>query len=220
MESTLLRFNGVTWAVSTLGEQALLLKPQLKEPLSAIHSAFQQLSSAPVLGIIDLVPAYESLAVFYDETLLTETDLLKELSALPVLRESDKAHSIHNIEVDYSIEADWERVLSICKLMKEEVIALHTKKFYTVAMFGFVPGFLFLDGLDKRLHIPRLSSPRTRVSAGSVAIGGDQTGIYSIESPGGWNIIGKIYTPFFDVNKEPPSAIKPGDKLRFIAKKE
>jgi KipI family sensor histidine kinase inhibitor len=82
-------------------------------------------------------------------------------------------------------------------------------------MMGFLPGFIFLEGLDDRISVARKETPRVKVPAGSVGIGGNQTGIYSLESPGGWQIIGKTAESFFDVTKKPPTKLKPGDKTRF-----
>ena len=98
----------------------------------------------------------------------------------------------------------------------DEVIARHTAATYRVAMLGFAPGFPYLFGLDPSLHMPRRANPRTRVPAGSVAIGGAQTGIYPSELPGGWQIIGRSPAVLFDVKRDPPSLLMPGDTVRFV----
>ena len=89
-------------------------------------------------------------------------------------------------------------------------------------MMGFLPGFVFLDGLDESLTVPRMESPRTKIPEGSIGIGGNQTGFYSLESPGGWNIIGRTSKSFFDQKKNPPTELQAGDKIRFfrISKEE
>jgi KipI family sensor histidine kinase inhibitor len=101
-------------------------------------------------------------------------------------------------------------------LTAEEVVAIHSSTEYVVHMIGFMPGFPYLGGLDERLVTPRRTTPRTRVPAGSVAIGGKQTGIYPSTSPGGWNIIGRTSVRMFDVDKNPPSLLQPGDRVRFV----
>ena len=107
-------------------------------------------------------------------------------------------------------------------LSKSEIIELHSRSNYTVFFVGFLPGFLYLGGLDERLHFPRKKTPRLKVLKGAVAVGGKQTGIYPNESPGGWNIIGNSPINFFDVNKEVPCFAQSGDKISFyrVSKEE
>ena len=100
-------------------------------------------------------------------------------------------------------------------LTKEQIITLHSASVYTVYFIGFLPGFLYLGGLNEKLHIPRKSTPRLQIKKGSVAIGGNQTGVYPNESPGGWNIIGNTPISFFDVSKDKPCFAKAGDGIVF-----
>ena len=97
------------------------------------------------------------------------------------------------------------------------MIARHSAPTYTVATIGFAPGFPYLSGLDPALALPRLATPRLRVPAGSVAIGGAQTGVYPRESPGGWRLIGRTPLRLFDPLRMPPSTLAPGDRVRFVA---
>lgn len=99
----------------------------------------------------------------------------------------------------------------------EEVIRLHTTPTYRIHFFGFLPGFMYLNGLDPALHFPRKSIPDQKVATGSVAIGGTQTGIYPNESPGGWHVIGKTPTILFNRNEDPPVFVKPGEQIKFVA---
>ncbi|MDG2941813.1 5-oxoprolinase subunit PxpB [Exercitatus varius] len=101
----------------------------------------------------------------------------------------------------------------------ENIVALHTQPVYTVFMIGFQAGFPYLGGLPESLHTPRRAEPRTLVPAGSVGIGGSQTGIYPFASPGGWRLIGHTSVPLFDKNQLPPTLLKTGDRVRFIAEK-
>ena len=98
----------------------------------------------------------------------------------------------------------------------EEIIDLHTSKEYIVYTMGFSPGFPYLGGLDSKLDVPRLKKPRIKVEKGSVGITGNQTGIYPIESPGGWNIIGRTPLELFNSTSDFPSLLKPGDKVKFF----
>lgn len=97
-----------------------------------------------------------------------------------------------------------------------EFAKLHAEPIYDVYFIGFQPGFAYLGGLNELLHTPRLSTPRLKIPAGSVGIGGAQTGIYPYQSPGGWNIIGNTKAKLFDVNSENPSLLKAGDRLKFV----
>jgi len=99
---------------------------------------------------------------------------------------------------------------------EREVIYIHSSRDYRIYMLGFLPGFPYLGGLDKRIHTPRLTAPRTKIPAGSVGIGGEQTGIYPMESPGGWQLIGRTPLKLFDVNGAEPPLYEAGDTIRFI----
>jgi KipI family sensor histidine kinase inhibitor len=103
-------------------------------------------------------------------------------------------------------------------LSPEEVVARHVGGDYVVAFLGFQPGFGYLVGGDEALHVPRRDDPRTRVPAGSVAIAGPYSGVYPRESPGGWRLLGSTATPMFDADREPPTLLSPGDRVRFVAR--
>jgi KipI family sensor histidine kinase inhibitor len=111
---------------------------------------------------------------------------------------------------------DLETVAASKGLTQAEVIRLHSQREYTVYMMGFMPGFAYLGRVDERLITPRLESPRTLVRAGSVAIAGEQTGIYPLDSPGGWNLIGWTPLKLFDPASETPFLLRPGDIVRFV----
>lgn len=211
----MLHIDGVNWKVSEFGSQAVLLEPIIEEGnLEYIHKLFHILEFEDNPLIIDLVPAYTSIAIFYSSS---KKEVLEYLEHLDFSTLDAKQPSIIHVNVNYAKGLDWDRVIKITGLSKSEVIERHTKPTYTVAMIGFIPGFLFLEGLESILKVPRLDSPRTNIPAGSVGIGAHQTGIYSLESPGGWNIIGQSNHPFFDVNQTPPITISLGDKLKFNA---
>jgi KipI family sensor histidine kinase inhibitor len=112
---------------------------------------------------------------------------------------------------------DLEEVARQLRLQVSEVIRIHSEKIYTVYMMGFTPGFPYLGKLDDALVMPRLETPRTRVPAGTVAIAGSQTGIYSVTSPGGWRLIGWTSINLFDPHSDSPFLFSPGDEVKFIA---
>ena len=111
---------------------------------------------------------------------------------------------------------DLANVAQLAGLSEDEVIAIHTERDYLIDMLGFLPGFAYLGGLDERLHTPRLTVPRTRIEPGSVGIGGAQTGIYPLASPGGWQIIGRTPLKPYDPDREEPILYAAGEYLRFV----
>lgn len=117
---------------------------------------------------------------------------------------------------DEEFGLDIERVMIHTSLTAEEIIQRHTKPLYTVYMMGFLPGFPYLGQLDETLATPRLATPRRSVAKGSVGIGGNQTGIYPLESPGGWNMIGKTPIELFSIDRSEPFFLQAGDRLQFV----
>ncbi|MBD3615116.1 MAG: 5-oxoprolinase subunit PxpB [Gracilimonas sp.] len=217
MMSKSLHLNGQTWNVSFLGEQALLLKPEQEEiPLSLIHQTYRRLEQSMISGVIDLIPTYESIGLIYNRLL---EDLNVEIEKLQN-QISDKSeekisHRKYEIPVCYGLGLDWKEVEKHTGLTQELIIKKHTQTEYTVAMMGFMPGFVYLSGMDKTLECPRKENPRTKIPEGAVGIAGGQTGVYSLESPGGWQIIGRTPHSFFNIKEEPPTYLKLGDKLVF-----
>ena len=130
-----------------------------------------------------------------------------------------KPHASRPVEIpvcyDPEFALDLDRVAEHTKLSEAEIVDLHSSREYRVACIGFVPGFTFLAGLPKNLATPRRDVPRKEIPAGSVGIGGPQTGIYPLRSPGGWNLIGRTPLRFFEPTKNPPTLLCPGDRVRF-----
>jgi inhibitor of KinA len=118
---------------------------------------------------------------------------------------------------DREFAPDLDDVAKHAEISAQEVVALHSKSKYRVACIGFVPGFTFLAGLPRNLGTPRRDVPRKEIPPGSVGIGGAQTGIYPLRSPGGWNLIGRTPLKLFDPSKNPPTLLHPGDRVRFRA---
>ena len=175
-----------------------------------ILNTYAYLQGCELPGIRDFVPSYSALAVHYDPLVIDLKKLRRIVNEAFKKAESSKSSypsKTYTIPVIYN-GPDLHRLENVHGVNKEELIKIHTKPSYTVAMIGFQPHFPYLIGLDKRLITPRLETPRNRVPAGSVAIGGAQTGIYPSESPGGWNLIGITDPECLEV-------LKPADKIRF-----
>jgi KipI family sensor histidine kinase inhibitor len=171
----------------------------------------------------DAVPAYASLAVFFDCGAIGDADphafVADQVRA--VLRNQEGATAsaarIVDIPVCYAPEMapDLLQAATELGIATDELIQRHSSASYTVAMIGFAPGFPYLLGLPDSLALPRLATPRTCVPAGSVAIGGKQTGIYPRESPGGWRLLGRTPLVLFDAARAVPALLAPGDQVRF-----
>jgi inhibitor of KinA len=173
----------------------------------------------PVPGIKDLIPSYRSLLIQYDPLQLTLGDLKAFLRLQwPCLGQVISPQGkIVTIPVRYggSSGPDLPEVAEYHGMTSADVIALHSAVTYRVYMIGFSPGFPFLGGLDPRLYTPRKKSPRERVPAGSVGIADQQTGIYSLDSPGGWRLIGRTPVKLFDLSREEPLLLGAGDRVLF-----
>ena len=202
-----------------LGERALLIKPEENNvELSLIHLGTEVLEKAGLHQVTDIIPAYNSIALIYDRLTEDPDKEVQEIqSKLKKISTSEISPQIHKVPVCYELGLDWECVEKCTGLKRKEVIKKHMNSNYSVAMMGFIPGFLYLSGLDEKISCPRKAEPRTKIPAGSVGIAGNQTGVYSLESPGGWQIIGRTPNSFFDPKMNPPSEVKPGDKIEFYS---
>ena len=184
-----------------------------------------ELERNPPSGLTEFVPAFTSVLLEFDPEVVPNPasvapDLAVRLDAC-ASKELPPA-PVKEIPVVYD-GPDTERVAQMNRLAIDEVCERHSAPIYKVYMLGFSPGFPYLGDLDPRLHTPRLTSPRTRIPAGSVGIGGEHTGIYTVESPGGWNIIGHTEVKIFDLKRakahhqdEAMFYVRPGDRVRFV----
>jgi inhibitor of KinA len=185
-----------------------------------VHRLHGQLKARQVAGLRGMNPTYRALFIEYDPRLISFERLLllvEEAIEAPVPPEEESETG--EIPVCYGGEygPDLEEVAACHNLTSQEVIALHSAPLYHVYMIGFTPGFPYLGGLDPRLATPRKKTPRERVLAGSVGIADRQSGIYPIESPGGWQIIGRTPLRLFDLNRSPVFLVRAGQTVRFRA---
>ena len=184
-----------------------------------VHAAARRLQEQ--LPEVECVPAYASLLLRFDEAASRSMDAWRNViteALIDAPADADITREL-TLPVWYGGEAgiDLVDVAAHAQLTPDEVVRRHTAATYRVAMLGFAPGFPYLLGLDSVLAMPRRSSPRTHVPAGSVAIGGLQTGIYPQALPGGWQLIGRTPVRLFDLSASSPSLLQPGDQVRFRA---
>lgn len=171
-------------------------------------------------GVTETVPAYRSVMVIYDPLVLGYEALVSRLKSIEktASRTAVSAPMITEIPTLYGGEYGYDIrfVADYNDLTVEEVIEIHSGTDYLIYMLGFTPGFPYLGGMSEKLETPRLEVPRQSVMAGSVGIAGKQTGIYSIDSPGGWRIIGRTPVRLFNPTEEEPILLRPGDYLKFV----
>jgi len=186
------------------------------ERVMSLFCALQRLNDP---RIRNLHPAYASILIDFDPLRLSheEAASLIEHLAGQGLSQYDQASNVVPIPVCYDTEfaPDLQEVANHAKIPNHEVIRLHSSATYRVHFLGFTPGFAYLGGLPDTLHVPRLATPRKHVPAGSVAIAGSQAGIYPVDSPGGWRLIGRTPVRIFDPDATQPTRLKPGDLVEF-----
>jgi inhibitor of KinA len=220
-----------------LGDSALVVRVRHRfedapeETMDTVLRALQELRTAAIPGVVELAPAYTSVAVFFNPIAVaraTETsdkvfDWLATRIGAALAGAVDSGGAAQSrsqtieIPVCYNPEfaPDIDDVAHRANISPSEVIRLHSAAEYRVACIGFVPGFPFLTGLPKKLATPRRDVPRKEIPPGSVGIGGAQTGIYPLRSPGGWNLIGRTPLRLFDPEKHPPVLLRAGERVRF-----
>jgi KipI family sensor histidine kinase inhibitor len=210
-------------SIVPLGEGALLVKMGAGMDLSLnqqVHALASALRTNLRKEVLDLVPGYNTLLITFDPECARE-DVLREwiLEAMRLLPENPmEAGKRVEVPTVYGGEygPDLDFVSNHCRMNSDEVIRLHCKVEYPVYFIGFLPGFPYLGGLDSKIGAPRLETPRQQIPAGSVGIAGMQTGIYPLESPGGWRLIGRTPLKLFDPSQNPPVLLQPGDRVRFM----
>jgi inhibitor of KinA len=226
--------------IVSLGDSALIvrLREQFndapEETLDEVLRAFQTLRKAAIPGVIELAPAYTGVAVFFDPITIAKSSgtpdkvfnwLTERVRGVvaggvdPGRRVRRRTSDVRIVEIpvcyDSEFAPDLDDVARHAQISAKRVVDLHSAAEYRVACIGFVPGFPFLAGLPEKLAMPRRDTPRKEIPPGSVGIGGAQTGIYPLRSPGGWNLIGCTPLKLFDPTKNPPTLLCPGDRVRF-----
>lgn len=185
-----------------------------------VQTLFSSLAKKNINGITELIPAFCSLTVCYDPERISYKKLCRIILGESGLQSNStlEKKKIHHIPVLYggNFGPDLSDVARLSGLSEHEVVKRHTAPDYMIYMLGFLPGFPYLGGLDKSIETPRLESPRTSIPRGSVGIGGSQTGIYPIESPGGWRLIGRTPILPYDPSRTPPVLYEAGDFIRFV----
>jgi len=209
-------------SIGPVGDSAVLISlgeginPQVNR---RVHALANLIYSHPVAGLGECVPSYAGLLVMYDPLRLDFPAVSRFAHELveQIPEEGAWRPRVVEIPVIYSGEygPDLAFVAEHAGLSPQEVIRRHVSGTYPVYMMGFTPGFPYLGGLDPSLAAPRLETPRKAVPAGSVGIAGEQTGVYPLESPGGWRIIGRTPLRLFDLGAEPPCLLAPGDEVHF-----
>ncbi|PEI03354.1 hypothetical protein CRM79_08975 [Pantoea agglomerans] len=207
-----------------LGERAVVLElepPVSLESQQRIWGLNQRLQSDA--GVLEVIPGMNNITLILRDPQQSALDAIERLQRWWEESEAQLPESrLVEIPVIYGGESgpDLVVVAEHAALTPGQVVELHSSSDYVVFFVGFQPGFPYLGGLDPRLHIPRRAEPRVAVPAGSVGIGGSQTGVYPLASPGGWQLIGQTRTALFDPLQQPPTLLRPGDRVRFVPQQE
>lgn len=186
-----------------------------------VHALSAYLKKREVKGIRETLPAFRSLMVFYDPS---ETDFFKLSKIIRHYKPSDERHckKIKRkliVPCCYGGEygPDLNNMSALTGVGQKEIIRIHGETDYKIYMLGFLPGFVYLGGLNEKIAVPRLDTPRIKIPARSVGIGGNQTGVYPISSPGGWQLIGRTPLDFYDPDSASPILCKAGEYIRFVS---
>ncbi len=220
-----MRFSrwGTSYKIKPIGDSAIgiFFDEKIDERVNdMVIEVSRRVEKRKTEGIIEVVPTYRTVCVYYNPLQIEYERLvetLREIVSETKVGER-KERRVVKIPVAYGGDfgPDLKFVAEYNGLTEDDVIEIHSKPTYRVYMLGFTPGFAYMGGLDERIAAPRLETPRKRVPAGSVGIAGKQTGIYPIESPGGWRLIGRTPLKLFDPKKDPPTLLLPGDLVKFV----
>jgi inhibitor of KinA len=224
-------FNAIPFHCYSLSEGAITVEFGVKisdHLLAAVTNFNDLLLQSPFPGFISTIPAYATLTLFYDPMItvyssLTGIDCFEKVSGYITrlminLKNADaKAGNMITIPVCYggAYGPDLAAIASERKISVDNIVHLHSNCVYKVFMIGFLPGFAYLGGMAPQLAMPRKTTPRKVVPAGAVGIAGQQTGVYPLESPGGWQLIGQTPVNLFNIKNSPPALLKAGDRVIF-----
>lgn len=182
-----------------------------------VHAMAGWIMEAAIPGVREVLPTFRSLMVYYDPGRISYRHLVRRLSRFSGQQHLTGRTDREILEVPCCYDGpDLDDMEQLTGLSREEIIAIHSGVDYKIYMMGFLPGFVYLGGLDPRICAPRLQTPRTRIEPGSVGIGGNQTGVYPVASPGGWRILGCTPLKFYDPDREKPILCRAGQYLRFV----
>ena len=209
--------------ILTAGDSSVLIQfgntidPEINYRISA---TVQMMREQHIVGVTDIIPAFCSLLINYDPRVITFAEIKERMEGIlkMEIKAGAKRKKVYEIPVCYggAYGPDIQNIADHAGLSVEEVIDIHTSRDYLIYMLGFLPGFTYLGGLDERIHTPRLANPRIKIAAGSVGIGGSQTGIYPMDSPGGWQMMGLTPVKTYDPEREVPILVEAGDYIRFV----
>lgn len=209
--------------IMTAGDSSILIQfgnaidPDINAKIAA---TVQLMKEQHIEGVVDIIPAFCSLLINYDPRVISYDEMKTRMEKILSVEIAAGARKkkVYEIPVCYGGEfgPDLSTIAEHAGLSEQEVINIHSSTDYLIYMLGFLPGFTYLGGLDERIHTPRLANPRIRIPAGSVGIGGSQTGIYPMDSPGGWQLMGMTPVKTYDPDREVPILVEAGDYIRFV----
>lgn len=209
-------------SVTVYGEEAVLVR--FGDGIDVrLHRRIQkfctELGQHCIQGVVECVPAYDCVSVVFNPDVLSAQELGRTLHSVAVQSAGDVCAPTRVVEIPVwyggTAGPDLALVAEHTGLSTKDVVTIHSAPHYTVFMLGFVPGFPYLGGMDKRIAAPRKAVPRKAVPAGSVGIAGEQTGVYPLVTPGGWQLIGRTPLRLFDPECVPPTLLMAGDVVRF-----
>lgn len=218
--------NSINMKLLLLGDSAVSAQfgeeicPEINQQVTALRDALEEAAAkGEIQGLGEMVPTYCALLINYNPLVLSYDELsakLEELSQGLVVK-SDTDRQVVEIPVAYGGEygPDLAEVAAAHGMTEQQVIDIHSQPEYPIYMLGFVAGFPYLGGMSEKIATPRKESPRLKIEAGSVGIAGSQTGIYSVESPGGWQIIGRTPLKLYDTDREQPVLLSAGQYIKF-----
>ena len=211
------------FTIRPMGDRALVAEfgASINEATNRqVHALAAWIGARRVPGIVELAPTYRSLLVCYDPAVISFARLKRRLERFhpDVVAATAARRRILKVPCCYggAFGPSLAGMEEITGLSAQEIVRIHSAVDYRIYMLGFLPGFPYLGGLDKRIEAPRLPSPRKAIPAGSVGIGGNQTGVYPMESPGGWRLIGRTPLPFYDPAAARPVLCQAGEFIRFV----
>jgi inhibitor of KinA len=215
----------MNYSIHPISEDSIIIQfSQNEAPLKVLEAA-KHIENIAFHGFIELIPAYQTITIYYDPFQIdsdfpfqvVKTQINRMLKTLHITDITIKKYVEIPVCYDNEFAPDLKDLAEGKGLSIEDVIKLHTEVVYDVIFIGFSPGFPFLAGLNERLYSPRKANPRLKVEKGSVGIAGKQTGIYSLDSPGGWQIIGRTPIPLFQLDSAKPTLLSAGDRVKFFS---